>query len=62
MKCADCGREIELSQREVVPGATLGSVYWELEDGRTVCRACCAADTKKVCDLLVKAHKAAKAE
>jgi hypothetical protein len=39
--CADCGNRI--GQDNGPPDG------WQLEDGRTVCHACCCADTKRVC-------------
>lgn len=43
--CADCGKEI---------GKDAGPKEgWQLEDGRTVCHACCAADTRRVIGLTV---------
>ena len=38
--CADCGAEIGLDA-----GPKDG---WQLEDGRTVCHACCGKDTKRI--------------
>lgn len=43
--CADCGGQIGQDN-----GPSDG---WQLEDGRTVCHACCGADTKRVCDEIV---------
>ena len=40
MNCADCNGPIGQDN-----GPWDG---WQLEDGRTVCRACCVADTRKV--------------
>lgn len=38
--CADCGHEI---------GKDCGPKDgWQLEDGRTVCHACCVADTRSL--------------
>jgi hypothetical protein len=39
MNCADCNGPI--GQDSGPPGG------WQLEDGRTVCHACCVADTRK---------------
>ena len=40
--CADCGDKI---------GSDAGPEDgWQLENGRTVCHACCVKDTKKVFD------------
>lgn len=38
-RCADCGDQIGNDS-----GPKDG---WQLEDGRTVCHACCVADTKR---------------
>ena len=45
MKCADCGCEVGHDK-----GPPDG---WQLEDGRTVCHACCVADTKKVFNAII---------
>lgn len=43
--CADCGTEI---------GYDKGPIDgWQLEDGRTVCNACCVADTKRIVNQLI---------
>lgn len=39
-RCADCGGPI--GQDNGPPDG------WQLEDGRTVCQACCAADTRQL--------------
>ncbi|MCP4475426.1 MAG: hypothetical protein GY821_12840 [Gammaproteobacteria bacterium] len=44
-KCADCCCDIGMDD-----GPPDG---WELEDGRTVCDACCAADTKRFVDFVI---------
>ena len=44
--CADCGVEIGLDD-----GPRDG---WQLEDGRTVCQACCAKDTRETYELNMK--------
>lgn len=44
--CADCGRPAAGS-----PGPPDG---WRLEDGRTVCDACCVADTKRLVQALIR--------
>ena len=38
--CADCG--IQIGKDEGPPDG------WQLEDGRTVCHACCVLDTQRV--------------
>ena len=38
-RCADCGAQI--GQDEGPPDG------WQLEDGRTVCHACCVKDTRE---------------
>ena len=43
--CADCGRPAAGP-----PGPLDG---WQLEDGRTVCDACCVADLKRLTSLLI---------
>jgi len=43
IKCADCGKPI---------GETGPPDGWQLEDGRTVCQACCAADLCKLGEAL----------
>ena len=46
--CADCGAEIGKDS-----GPKDG---WQLEDGRTVCHSCCAADTRKIASAVVNLH------
>jgi hypothetical protein len=46
--CADCGGRIGQDN-----GPSDG---WQLEDGRTVCHACCGADTKRVCDEMISLY------
>lgn len=43
LKCAKCGGLI--GQDKGPPDG------WQLDDGRTVCHACCIADTKRVVEL-----------
>jgi hypothetical protein len=44
--CADCGQRI---------GKDCGPRDgWQLEDGRTVCHACCVADTRKIVMQIIK--------
>jgi hypothetical protein len=43
-RCADCGTPIGHDD-----GPPDG---WQLEDGRTVCNACCVADTRKIANLM----------
>lgn len=44
--CADCGHEI---------GKDCGPKDgWQLEDGRTVCHACCVADTRRLVRLVMR--------
>mgnify|MGYP003422169443 CR=1 len=38
--CADCGKPV--GQDHGPPNG------WQLEDGRTVCHACCVADTRQI--------------
>lgn len=47
--CADCSTEIGRDN-----GPKDG---WQLEDGRTVCNSCCAADTKIQVKKLIQAGK-----
>lgn len=47
--CADCGTPIGQDS-----GPKDG---WQLEDGRTVCHACCVKDTGRVAEMLVKMSK-----
>jgi hypothetical protein len=44
-KCADCGGPIGQDE-----GPKDG---WQLEDGRTVCQACCVKDTKAFAEAIV---------
>ena len=45
-RCADCDGPI---------GEDNGPLDgWQLEDGRTVCHACCVADTKLICDAVIE--------
>lgn len=46
--CADCGCAIGRDS-----GPPDG---WQLEDGRTVCQACCVKDTKQVVERVIAAH------
>ena len=45
MNCADCNGPIRQDD-----GPPEG---WQLEDGRTVCHACCVADTTKIIRMVV---------
>lgn len=40
LMCADCGKRI--GEDDGPPDG------WQLEDGRTVCQACCVADLKEI--------------
>lgn len=48
-QCADCGGPI--GQDAGPPDG------WQLEDGRTVCHACCVKDTLRVAERIVAALK-----
>jgi len=48
-RCADCGGPIGQDN-----GPSDG---WQLEDGRTVCHACCSADFKRICDVAIELHR-----
>lgn len=45
MICADCGNTLDDT-----------AARWELEDGRTVCHACCVEDTRRFAELLTGLH------
>lgn len=45
MKCADC--EGPIGQDKGPPDG------WQLEDGRTVCHACCVKDFRKIVDAVI---------
>ena len=48
--CADCGGPI---------GQDKGPLDgWQLEDGRTVCHACCVVDFRRIVDAVIDLHKA----
>lgn len=51
-RCADCGGQIGNDN-----GPPDGV---QLEDGRTVCHACCVADTKRVCDAVIGLNRSMK--
>lgn len=46
IKCADCGKPTH--------GKAGARRAWQLEDGRTVCNKCCAADTKRFVDEIIR--------
>lgn len=48
--CADCGAPI--GQDKGPPDG------WQLEDGRTVCHACCVVDTRRIVDAAIDGHRA----
>lgn len=48
-RCADCGGPIGEDN-----GPPDG---WQLEDGRTVCHACCVADFKLICDAAIELNR-----
>jgi hypothetical protein len=45
IRCADCGRP--------AAGPQCPPDGWQLEDDRTVCNACCVADTKRLVQALI---------
>ncbi|MCP5014249.1 MAG: hypothetical protein GY938_03080 [Ketobacter sp.] len=47
--CADCGAQVGQDK-----GPSDG---WQLEDGRTVCHACCVLDFGKVVDKVIAENK-----
>jgi len=47
-RCADCDGPI--GQDKGPPDG------WQLEDGRTVCHACCVADFRKILDKTLNQH------